>query len=105
MEENSAVIQWTVIENEQKKYDVITGYKVAVKNRTHFFDKITSSDSSSVTMNHLLPNTSYSVSVVGLGEEIEGMPSEWISFRTSGENYDFSAKVFTLIKKYSLSLK
>ena len=99
------MIQWSAIENEQEKYDVITGYKVVVKNRTHFFDMTTSSDSSSVTVNHLLPNTSYSVSVVGLGEEIEGMASEWISFRTGGENYDFSAKVFTLIKKCSISLK
>ena len=98
------MIQWTAIENEQKQYDVITGYKVAVKNRTHFFDMITSSDSSSVTINDLLLNTSYNVSVVGLGEEIEGMPSEWISFRTIGENYDFSAKVFTLIKKHSICL-
>ena len=81
--ENSAVIQWEVIENEQEKYDVIMGYKVAVKNTTHSFDLRTSKDSSSFTINDLLPNRSYNVSVVGLGEETEGMPSEWIGFRTS----------------------
>ena len=39
--------------------------------------------SSYVSINQLLSNTSYRVSVVGLSEETEGMPSEWISFKTN----------------------
>jgi hypothetical protein len=83
---NSAVVQWTVTEQEREKYDVVTGYKITVKNETHdVFDIKTSSNRSSVSINHLWPNANYTVSVVGLSEETQGMPSEWISFQTSGE--------------------
>ena len=83
--ENSAVVQWTLIEQEQEKYDVLNGYKITVKNETHVFDIKTSSHRSSVSINHLGPDGKYTVSVVGLSDETEGMPSEWISFQTSGE--------------------
>ncbi|CAB4009330.1 fibronectin-like isoform X1, partial [Paramuricea clavata] len=80
---NFAVVQWTVIEQREENYDRVTGYTVTVRNETHFFNITTSNSSSSVPISHLLPNTSYRVSVVGLSEEIEGMPSEWISFKTN----------------------
>jgi hypothetical protein len=80
---NFAVVQWTVIQQQEEKYDRVTGYTVTVTNETHFFNIKTSNSSSSVPISHLLPNTSYRVSVVGLSQETEGMPSEWISFKTN----------------------
>ena len=83
--ESSAVVQWTVIGQEQEKYDVLNGYKITVKNETRVFHIKTSSHRSSVSINDLGPDSNYTVSVAGLSEETEGMPSEWIHFQTSGE--------------------
>ncbi|CAB4021717.1 ---NA--- [Paramuricea clavata] len=80
---NFAIVQWSVIERQEEKYDRVTGYIVTVINETYFFTIKVSNSSSSVSINHLLSNTSYRVSVVGLSEETVGMPSEWISFKTS----------------------
>ena len=80
---NFAVVHWTVIEQQEGKYERVTGYKVTVGSQTYLFNIKASNTSSSVSINHLLSNTSYRVSVVGLSEETEGMPSEWISFKTN----------------------
>ena len=81
----SAVVRWTAIEQRTEAYDKVIGYTVAVRNETHIFHVNTSSDMSSVSLNNLLPYVNYSVSVVGRGDETEGIRSEWISFKTNGK--------------------
>jgi hypothetical protein len=87
--ENSALVEWTVVEQKPHNYDTITGYKVSVRNETrfHLYDIKTQSDTSSASLHHLSPNMEYYVSIVGLSEETEGMSSEWISFKTIGKCY------------------
>ena len=80
---NFAMVQWSVIERQEEKYDRVTGHIVTVRNETHFFNIKVSNSSSYVSINQLLSNTTKRVSVVGLSEETEGMPSEWISFKTN----------------------
>ena len=80
---NFAVVHWTVIEQQEGKYERVTGYIVTVGSKTYLFNIKASNTSSSVSINNLWSNTSYRVSVVGLSEETEGMPSEWISFKTN----------------------
>ena len=82
---NFVVVQWTVIKQKTEKYDVVTGYMVTVANQIYSFHVETSSNVSSVFVDHLLPNTGYSVSVVGLSDKTKGMPSEPIHFKTSGK--------------------
>ena len=60
-------------------------YRVTIKNQTYSFHVKTSRNVSSVSISHLLPNSNYNVSVVGLSEESEGIPSAWIRFKTRGE--------------------
>lgn len=81
----SAVVRWTAIEQRVEVYDILIGFTVVVRNKTHIFYVNTSSDMSSVSLKNLLPNGNYSVSVVGRGNETEGMRSEWISFKTNGK--------------------
>jgi hypothetical protein len=86
---NSALVEWTVLEQQPHSYDKITAYKVSVRNETrrHVIDIKTSSDASSVSLNFLSPDKRYDVSVVALSDETQGMSSEWISFKTIGECY------------------
>ena len=83
--ENSVVIQWNVIEQKKEKHDELMSYRVTIKNQTYSFHVKTSRNVSSVSISHLLPNSNYNVSVVGLSEESEGIPSAWIRFKTRGE--------------------
>ena len=85
MSENSAVVRWKVIEQRKEIYDMIIGYKVAIKNETYIFYVNTSSDMSTLSLKNLSPNANYTVSVVGRGDETEGTGSEWISFKTKGK--------------------
>ena len=82
---HSVTVHWTVIKQKTEKHDVVTGYIVTVANQTHSIHVETSSNVSSVFVNHLLPNTDYSVSVVGLSDKTKGIPSEPIRFKTSGK--------------------
>ena len=70
---------------QRKEYDIITGYSVTLSNGTHSFDKKASSESSFVTMNDLLLNTNYTVSVAALSGKTKGRSSEWISFVKVGK--------------------
>ena len=80
---NSVVVQWTVIKQKTEKHDVVTGYIITLESETNSLQMETSSSVSSLFVNHLLPNTSYSVSVVGLSDKTKGMSSKSIRFKTS----------------------
>ena len=72
---NFAVIKWTIIEQNEKKYEKITGYIVTIRKESKLISNITtSSQISSVLLIDLLPSTEYKVTVSGLGDETEGTP-------------------------------
>ena len=83
--ENSVMIQWTVIQQHKDTYDTVVGYTISIRNDTYIFHVNASGDSSSLSLKHLSPKVKYWVSVVGRGEETEGMRSKWVSFKTNGK--------------------
>lgn len=84
--ENSVIIQWTIIEQNKDIYDTVAGYTISVRNDIYDFYVNVSSNSSSISLQHLSPNVTYWVSVVGRSEETEGIRSEWIRFKTNGKS-------------------
>ena len=84
---NSAIIQWSIIDQSVEKYDKVKKYKVIVRNETSFVYNASTSNNN-LELSDLLPNTKYNASVMGISNTGEGIPSEWISFKTIGKFVD-----------------
>ena len=80
-----ALFSWQKIQNNNKTYGIIIGYKIVVRrNHQAIMNDEVSSSESEFQLSDLLPNTNYSITVLGHNHYGDGVISNMFNFTTRG---------------------